>query len=176
MKRCQKCGEVKPLEDFYPRKSSQDGRRSDCKACEATQAHKYYKATATARREYSRHWRETHPDEARDYDRRRHIAKRETILGRMRERQRDYRADLRAAVFTHYGTVCACCGTAKRLSIDHVSGDGAEHRERLYGRRNGGGVQFWRWLIKQGFPQGYQTLCLPCNQSKGNGKRCKITH
>jgi len=33
-----------------------------------------------------------------------------------------------------------------------------------------------RWLIKNGFPEGFQTLCRPCNGSKGDGDRCKLNH
>jgi len=85
-------------------------------------------------------------------------------------------ARLRDQVFGHYGRSCACCGTTENLSIDHVNGDGAGHREELFGRRHGGGDQFYRWLVKNGFPAGFQTLCLPCNQSKQNGEQCRLKH
>jgi hypothetical protein len=48
-----------------------------------------------------------------------------------------YYAKLKAEVFAHYGTVCACCGTTENLSIDPINGDGGEHREELFDRRNG---------------------------------------
>lgn len=32
-KRCSRCGEVKPLDDFHRRRSSRDGRQPYCKAC-----------------------------------------------------------------------------------------------------------------------------------------------
>ena len=79
---------------------------------------------------------------------------------------------LRAAVLGHYGTACACCGAAERLSIDHVEGNGARHRQELFGGKSSS-QRMYRWLVKQGFPDGFQTLCLPCNQSKGNGRECK---
>jgi hypothetical protein len=37
-KRCSKCNEVRPLEEFYLAASSKDGYRSDCKFCVATSA------------------------------------------------------------------------------------------------------------------------------------------
>lgn len=87
-----------------------------------------------------------------------------------RERSSRYRADLRGKVLAHYGTSCSCCGTTERLTIDHINGDGSEHRAEL------GKVNFYRWLIRQGFPEGYQVLCFPCNQSKGRGSRCGLDH
>lgn len=80
---------------------------------------------------------------------------------------------LRAAVFGHYGTVCACCGGTDQLQIDHVNGDGKAHREELKGL---GTYRFYSWLIDNGFPAGYQTLCGPCNSSKGTGTACRIDH
>jgi hypothetical protein len=82
----------------------------------------------------------------------------------------------RAAVFGHYGQTCVCCGTTENLTIDHMNGDGRQHREEITrGKpRNMMGAAMCRWLIKQGFPPGYQVLCLRCNSSKGAGERCKI--
>jgi len=81
---------------------------------------------------------------------------------------------LRGEVLPHYGTVCECCGTTERLSIDHVNGDGAAHRTELFGSPRGRTVAFYQWLIDNGFPEGYQTLCVPCNSSKGTGAECRI--
>jgi ribosomal protein S27AE len=33
MKKCKKCGEVKPLSEFYAEKGSKDGHRNKCKIC-----------------------------------------------------------------------------------------------------------------------------------------------
>jgi hypothetical protein len=85
---------------------------------------------------------------------------------------RDRRAPYRAAVLAHYGQACACCGSTERLGIDHVNGGGEEHRRRLRRR----GSTFHAWLIAQGFPPGYQVLCLPCNQSKRDGPACRLYH
>lgn len=82
-------------------------------------------------------------------------------------------AAARVAVFGHYGIACACCGVAEELTIDHVDGGGAEHRHRL---RTHAGVRFYAWLIRQGFPEGYQVLCAPCNVSKGGGQACRLWH
>ena len=106
---------------------------------------------------------------------------------RQRRRERDpagYRAGRSAArkrrlhrqreqVFDHYGRLCACCGSAERLTIDHVRGDGAKHR-RAIGKRSG--MPTYHWLVAHGFPGGFQTLCKPCNGSKANQSACRIDH
>ncbi len=70
-------------------------------------------------------------------------------------------------VLTHYGNgKCACvnCGfdDLRALSIDHIDGHGAEHRRR----NNIKGVEFYKWLIKNNYPEGYQTLCMNCQWIK----------
>ena len=79
----------------------------------------------------------------------------------------------REQVFTHYGTSCSCCGATQRLTIDHVDGDGAEHR-RAMGNR--GGYRTYHWLVMNGFPAGFQTLCEPCNLSKARKHTCHLIH
>lgn len=83
-------------------------------------------------------------------------------------------AEIRAVVFDHYGWSCTCCGSARNLCIDHVNGDGAEHRDWMKG--TGRGIVIYRWLIKNDFPGGFQTLCTPCNVSKRSGNRCTLDH
>ena len=95
----------------------------------------------------------------------------------VRARSRSRAEELREAVFGHYGTVCACCGSSNDPTIDHVGGDGRGHREQLFnGGRGGHGSQLYRWLIKNGFPEGFQTLCRPCNGSKKEGDHCNLSH
>ncbi len=92
-------------------------------------------------------------------------------------RERERRAALREKVLGHYGRACACCGVTEDLTIDHVNGDGDQHRIELYGdSQASGGTRFYRWLIKQGFPPGYATLCRRCNLSKGKAERCRLDH
>ena len=89
--------------------------------------------------------------------------------------QRAYREGVRREnrrrVFAHYGTACACCDTTEDLTIDHIHGDGKQHREET-----GSGERFYRWLIKNDFPAGFQTLCMACNLSKADGEYCRMHH
>lgn len=61
MKTCSKCGEEKPLNDFYKDKSRIDGHTYICKTCHSIMTHKYRlenldKFTATSYK-----WRKKHP-------------------------------------------------------------------------------------------------------------------
>ncbi len=117
--------------------------------------------------------RESYLADKRDAERNRRVAKRPQILESHRKSQRKQRVELRAIVFRRYGEMCACCGTTEDLTIDHINGDGKWHREQL-GRSPG--VQFYRWLLHQYLPPGYQTLCSRCNTSKAREDRCRLDH
>ena len=47
--------------------------------------------------------------------------------------------------------------------IDHINGKGTEHRKKI-------GFNIYPWLVKNNFPEGFQTLC--CNCSKGHLGYC----
>ena len=70
---------------------------------------------------------------------------------------------LRDQVLNHYGRACKCCGSTRALQMDHIDGGGNIHRREI------GGGQLYPWLIKNGFPSGYQPLCANCNFAKGHG-------
>lgn len=103
-------------------------------------------------------------DEAKR-ERRREAARAHRAANRARanERARDERARLRREAFDHYGWACACCGEdgPEFLTIDHINNDGANHRAAI------GNASIPRWLKKNGFPEGFQTLCFNCNCAKG---------
>lgn len=83
-----------------------------------------------------------------------------------KERKRQKR--LRLMVLEHYGGSpprCKCCGEShyEFLAIDHIEGGG--HRER---KASGAfGKHFYRLLVKNNLPEGYQVLCHNCNNAKG---------
>lgn len=77
----------------------------------------------------------------------------------MSDEGRYYRNKVRNQVFAHYGNFCACCGESRRefLSIDHINGAGKVRGE----------PDIYRRLIREGFPEGFRTLCFNCNCSIG---------
>jgi hypothetical protein len=115
---------------------------------------------AQEKRDYASQYRQDHPE----------------LNEKLRRQQRARRAKRRAAVFAHYGESCACCGSTTRLSIDHVNGGGGAHRAELFGSPNLSGAHFYAWLVKNEFPEGYQTLCTPCNSSKRHLGSCQLDH
>lgn len=213
-KRCNTCGETKPLDQFHRMSDSSDGHQYVCKQCRAEKAARVRAERPEDVRARQRRYRERNREtlrakgrayialpENRERARERYLENREEVLARQRqyqdanrdlirernrqsywanpelarERVRRRASEVRAQVFGHYGTACACCSRTDDLSIDHIAGDGRQHRDELFGRQ-GGGVEFYLWLITRGFPEGYQTLCRPCNGSKATGTRCRLKH
>lgn len=81
----------------------------------------------------------------------------------------------RMTVFDQYSAhtfACSCCGVTEMdfLSIDHKDGNGNKISKELGIPR--GGDPLYRWLIRHGFPTGFQVLCLNCNLSKAKSGRC----
>lgn len=66
---------------------------------------------------------------------------------------------------------CICCGETELefLTIDHINGGGRKHFKKI----GGSGVIFYRWLIQNNFPHGFQVLCMGCNYVKHIYGECK---
>jgi len=81
---------------------------------------------------------------------------------------RKQRADDFSAILAHYGNSCACCGEDEVafLTTDHINNDGAAHRRSINRR------PLYRWIVKNGFPEGFQILCWNCNCAKGRVGVC----
>ena len=90
------------------------------------------------------------------------------IRGRCRDCHNAYNREnhrkLKLAVVRYYGGACACCGDehTEFLAIDHIEGGGNRHRASL-----GTGASFYRWLVREGFPEGFRVLCHNCNMAIG---------
>lgn len=91
---------------------------------------------------------------------------------RDRQLNQQERDRLKLKVLSFYGlngvAKCVICGfdNIHALCLDHINDNGADER-RLYSmKRTSAGTQFYRWVKKQGFKPGYQTLCYNCNMVK----------
>jgi hypothetical protein len=71
-------------------------------------------------------------------------------------------ARLRQEILGAYGRSCSCCGESNEvfLVMDHIGGGGNAHRREI------GHGNFYRWLKRNGYPPGFQTLCHNCNFAK----------
>ena len=77
---------------------------------------------------------------------------------------------LKCIVYNNYGRRCNCCGELEEffLTIDHINNDGNVRRYP-----EGTGCTFYRWIIRNKFPNDLQTLCWNCQQGKRfNGGIC----
>ena len=133
-------------------------------------------------KEYTKNWRRENQKYIKEYAKIYYQKNKE----RMNKRSKDYMnihkerikmqhkeylkklgADNRILVLSHYSNgimKCACCkeDTFEFLTIDHINNNGNIERKRI----NKKGFSFYCWLIKNGFPKGYQVLCMNCNWAK----------
>jgi hypothetical protein len=109
------------------------------------EARKRYWENPEKHRKLSRQWRKKNPEKRRE-----HVGP-------------AYRARVKAKVFSHYGSVCACCGETKKLflTLGHTKGDGASHRKSL--GNSSGGIAMWLDVIKRNFPDDFRIECYNCN-------------
>jgi serine/threonine protein phosphatase PrpC len=131
-------------------------------------------------------YKNNHKAEMAEYQRKRRMVKSVELAAQ----EKAIILRIKREVLTHYGNgkcVCVKCGFSdiRSLSIDHINGNGNKHRAEVVrttakekGTVNGGGgIRFYRWLIKNNLPEGYQTLCMNCQFIKRdencelNGKR-----
>lgn len=84
-------------------------------------------------------------------------------------RQRRVWALNRQLVLAHYGGCCSCCGESEPdfLQIDHIDGEGGLHRRIEASARN-----ICAWLVRFGYPLGFQILCANCNLARRWGRVC----
>jgi hypothetical protein len=74
----------------------------------------------------------------------------------------------RSRIITKYGGACVCCGEdfIGFLSMDHIAGNGAEHRKKVPGNA------IYTWLKANNYPPEFQVLCHNCNWYKGTKPAC----
>lgn len=87
LRRCARCGETKPVDQFYPRKRG--GYRSDCIPCSRESSHQWRNANPEQVREKNHRWRTENPERARELNRRWYAENPE----RVRELNRRWRAE-----------------------------------------------------------------------------------
>jgi len=156
--------------------------------------HPGYRREANAA--YSRAYRAAHPDYQKEYHRlnrdtrlakakRYRLVNKKTIQAKntvyrhahpewVREVGTRCSRKLRIEVLTGYGGTppkCSCCNEIHEefLCIDHINGGGRKHRETL---NISEGHNFYRWLRKNKFPEGFRVLCHNCNASYGHYGYC----
>ena len=91
----------------------------------------------------------------------------------LKQKQREYRFNLRVKTINMYGGICVCCGEKelKFLSFDHMNGGG--NAEKI--KKNIMGSRFYNFLRKEK-QKDIQVLCYNCNLSKGFYGECPHAH
>lgn len=91
-------------------------------------------------------------------------------LAVVRADQCKLRRALKLEAIAKFGGKCMCCGEKRYqfLTIDHVDGDGADHREELVGKRGVAPSQWLRKLKKAGWKtdRRLQVLCHNCHNAE----------
>ena len=165
VKRCVHCKTWYPAttEYFYASSRAPSGIRSKCKKC-----------TNIVCKDYREKKKVTETKEQRSARLAYALAYYGEHSEKLTEHGRQYRASLKLSTFRQYSKEipeCACCGenNIEFLSMDHVDGNGAEHRRNT---GCGTGDVMYRWLRRHGYPAGFQVLCFNCNQAKGRLGQC----
>lgn len=169
-----------------------------CKACARIRGRQYREENRESRRAQQAEYRAANRETARARDARNYVENganirawhtanyqenREVILERnaryraanreaINRQKVEYATRLRYDVLDHYGHQCVCCriSTSDRfLSLDHITGGGADHRRTL---KMSGGAQFHKWLRDNDYPTEYQVLCWSCNGAKRQRPAC----
>lgn len=178
--RCKECENVKTK--TWQQRNAEAGlcrcgkdllpNRTSCVAC-CERAHVWHRANKERINEHKKRYRDENRDAIRLARQQRWATNENGIREKraaycaaniVKKRLQDaaWYARVRATVFAHYGEKCACCGIddAGFLTIDHVNGGGTKHRKQINKK------SIYNWLIQQGFPEGFQTLCFNCNLGK----------
>lgn len=138
---CKQCRVEKELSEFYLRVTKKP--YAECKECYRANRAAYISANRT------------------------HVRKLDKVS------QANKRQRIKDAVFGAYGGyICACCGETEKkfLTLDHINNDGSSFRMKIAGKRTASGMTTYVWLVKNGFPSGYQVLCMNCNYGKQMNK------
>ena len=155
IKRCNKCGDTKSVDEFYKRYGTERYRHI-CKVCYSLISKANYRINSVAKNEKSRQWARDHPVRAIEIRQKFERENRDKISAYVH----NYRARVRGNGGKHtakewrdlchkYGNKCLCCGSCERLTKDHVvpvSRGGVNTIDNL------------------------QLLCKSCNSKKNNRK------
>lgn len=137
-KECRKCGESKPLEDFYRDRSKKDGRGSYCKECGRSYARDWRRKNPERTAENWKRWHEQNPERMAEWRKQWNQENRELLSKIWRDRSERDREKVKArsavqdAVRT--GKILkpdACEGCAEPIAPSELQGHHPNYDEPL---------------------------------------------
>lgn len=131
MKKCTRCGKVKPLSKFHKRKRNPDGHQRWCKQCTKEYRKGYYNTNAEQARVEAKNWHERNKERDKSTHKAWCEAHPEQWAATRRKAGLRYRYSKYGLTLADYdemlrtqGNGCAICGktpeeNGKRLAVDH---------------------------------------------------------
>ncbi len=166
MKNCYSCNQILSLEMFGKNKSKPSGLADECKKCKS---------------ELDKNYREVNKNKIKQQRHEYYLCNKEQIIDKTCEYSKNNRVKCRAwctkaknklklETFTYYCNgepICKNCSEKEIdiLTVDHIDGNGNTHRKEI-GLDCKGGYNFYRWLKKNQYPEGFQILCYNCQFRK----------
>lgn len=166
MRTCKKCGVEKPIDAFEVTNADKGWRRHECRECIKIRTKAWSQKSVDRIRAYRRKYHEENRDsiiqKTNDWVRQNPDKRRKNALAHYYRLQDD-------AIMAYGGYVCVWCGIDEPLvlTLDHVENNGAAQRRELGFK---GGARLYKWLRENGYPQGFQVLCMNCNHAKHRNK------
>ena len=160
--RCRVCSREKSNTEFYCISPTKGWYRRECKVCTRDRHQRDADQDRQAIREYNRAYYRANKDKldkrSADWIKENPERRRETALHYYYNLQHD-------AIMAYGGYRCAWCGIDEPLvlTLDHINNDGRDHRKQIGSL---GGHKLYKWLRDEGYPPGFQVLCMNCNQAK----------
>lgn len=151
------------------------GRRRTVAVADETDPAAHREALRTRQRAQQADFYERHPGYKETYARK----YQQDNPDKFSEYNRKSLRKLKREVMDAYGGICVCCGETELafLTIDHADDNGAEHRREMAAESgfeySQAGARTYRWLRKNGYPEGFRVMCANCNSGRyWNGGVC----
>lgn len=123
MKRCSKCDELRPLDQYYAAPGCRDGLRGDCKACFSARAKARYAEKSDEIKAYVKRWQQENAEYVNAYRRKRNATRRKEIREGHLRRTFGITLDDYDEMLDAQGGACAICrrppAEGKSLHVDH---------------------------------------------------------
>ena len=133
MKRCKKCGALKPLDEFYRCAGTRDGHRGDCKPCNLAAKHDRYMANPAKVKAQVKRWQQANAERVNATQRLRRAKPEVKLQARAAHLMRKFGLTLEEydAMLEAQGGGCFICGRPPREDISlHVDHDHSTGRVR----------------------------------------------